>query len=59
MSTGLGPQGDAFYSALMSAHEGLTEAESHALNARLILLMADEIGDLDRLQSLIDRASQE
>ena len=52
----LGPEGDAFYEALMTAHAGLSEAESHALNARLVLLMANEIGDPDRLKSLIETA---
>ena len=49
--------GDAFYSALMQAHEGLSEAESHALNMRLVLLMANQIGDLDQLRRLLSAAS--
>ena len=36
---------DAFYEALIDAHRDLTEADSHALNARLILLLANHIGD--------------
>ena len=32
----LGAEGDSVYAALMAAHEGLSEAESHALNARLV-----------------------
>lgn len=36
---------DAAYAALIAAHEGLTEAESHAMNARLILLLMNHIGD--------------
>ena len=55
MSRGLGPDTDAFYTALLTAHEGLDEAESHALNARLILMMADEIGDVARLHELLIR----
>ena len=31
----LGQDTDAFYNALMDLHEGLSEAQSHALNARL------------------------
>ena len=50
----LGTEGDAFYEALMRAHAGLSEVQSHALNARLVLLMANEIGDLDRLLALIE-----
>ncbi|MEZ5754928.1 MAG: DUF2783 domain-containing protein [Paracoccaceae bacterium] len=36
---------DDSYAALIAAHEGLTEAESHALNARLILILMNEVGD--------------
>ena len=53
---GLGPQGDVVYSALMAAHEDLTEAQSHALNARLVLMMANEIGDSARLTALFTTA---
>ena len=49
----LGPDGDAFYEALMKAHQGLSEAESHALNIRLVLLMANQIGDMEILQEII------
>jgi hypothetical protein len=36
---------DAFYASLLAAHRGLSEAESHALNARLVLVLANHIGD--------------
>lgn len=36
---------DETYAALIAAHEGLSEAESHAMNARLILILMNEIGD--------------
>lgn len=36
---------DESYAALIAAHEGLSEAESHALNARLILILMNQIGD--------------
>lgn len=52
----LGTHGDAFYSALMNIHEGLDEAESHALNARLVLMMANQIGDFRTLQTLLSKA---
>lgn len=52
----LGDQGDAFYSCLMDAHAGLTEAQSHALNARLVLIFANEIADLTTLQNLVQQA---
>jgi hypothetical protein len=39
------PDPDGLYAALVAAHEGLTDAESAALNARLVLLLANQIGD--------------
>lgn len=36
---------DDIYAKLIAAHEGLTETESHAMNARLILLLMNHIGD--------------
>jgi hypothetical protein len=35
---------DDFYADLLAAHEGLTKAESDAFNARLILILANQIG---------------
>ena len=36
---------DDFYEALIAAHQGLSTPESHAMNARLVLLLANHIGD--------------
>lgn len=36
---------DDFYAELLAAHEGLSKAESEALNARLILVLANHIGE--------------
>lgn len=36
---------DDFYAELLAAHEGLTKEESDALNARLILILANHVGD--------------
>ena len=36
---------DDFYAELLAAHEGLSDSESAALNARLILTLANHIGD--------------
>ena len=36
---------DEFYEALVRAHDGLGAADSERLNARLILLLANQIGD--------------
>ncbi|UOA28457.1 DUF2783 domain-containing protein [Pseudosulfitobacter sp. DSM 107133] len=52
----LGPEGDSIYTALMQTHEGLSEAESHALNARLVLMLINEVGDAARINSLLQEA---
>lgn len=44
---------DDVYAALLEAHEGLTEAESAALNARLILVLANHLGDPEVLREAI------
>jgi hypothetical protein len=49
---------DTFYTALIDAHAGLTEAESQALNARLILLLANHVGELGVLREAIETARQ-
>jgi len=36
---------DGLYAAIIDAHADLTEAESVALNARLVLLLANHISD--------------
>ncbi|ASP31896.1 DUF2783 domain-containing protein [Labrenzia sp. VG12] len=49
---------DEFYARLLAAHEGLSKAESDAFNARLILLMANRIGDLSELDALMEAAKR-
>jgi len=44
---------DDFYEALIDAHRELETAESHALNARLVLLLANHIGRLDVLKNAL------
>jgi len=41
---------DEFYEALIDTHRGLDDAASQALNARLILLLANHIGSRDVLE---------
>lgn len=50
---------DDFYAALLEAHRGLTEAESHALNARLVLILANEVGDFKRLTEILHAAAHQ
>jgi hypothetical protein len=52
----LAGRGDDIYAALLEAHDGLNEAESHALNARLVLLMANRIGDAEAVKDLLNTA---
>ncbi len=49
---------DEFYSELIAAHEGLGDDESAALNARLILLLANHIGNRAVLLDAIAAAIQ-
>jgi len=37
---------DDMYEALIAAHQGLSTEQSHAMNARLVLLLSNHIGDL-------------
>jgi hypothetical protein len=50
------PDADGFYEALLDAHAGLSTADSAALNARLILLLANQIGNAQLLRECIARA---
>lgn len=50
--------GDEFYEALIDAHNGLSDEQSEALNARLILLLANHIGDLRVLREALQAARQ-
>lgn len=53
MNDGLGENRDDFYADLMVGHAGLSDEQSHAMNARLVLLLANEVGDTTRLRDLI------
>ena len=50
---------DDFYEALIDAHKDLTPQQSHALNARLVLLLANHIGSLDVLREALQAARGE
>ena len=47
---------DDFYEALIEAHRDLDNPASHALNARLVLLLANHIGSLDVLKQALHAA---
>ncbi len=45
---------DDFYADLLAVHEDLSDDESGALNARLILLLANHIGDHNVLREALE-----
>lgn len=49
---------DGFYEQLLDAHQGLTKDQSELLNARLILLLANQVGDAKVLAECIAAARE-
>ncbi len=47
---------DGFYQDLLGAHEGLSKEQSDAFNARLIVTLANHIGDRDILRMALETA---
>ena len=47
---------DGLYAAIIAAHAGLSEADSAALNARLVLVLANHIGDEAVLREALEVA---
>jgi hypothetical protein len=47
---------DDFYEVLIDTHRDLTLEQSQVVNAKLILLLANHIGDLDVLRDALKRA---
>jgi len=45
---------DDFYARLIGLHDGLSSDQSHDLNCKLILLMANHIGDREALDEALD-----
>lgn len=48
---------DGFYDDLLAAHQGLSSDQSDALNARLILILANHIGDREVLRAALKAAA--
>ena len=48
--------GDDFYERLIDTHRDLSDEQSRIVNARLILLLANHIGDVTVLQQALDAA---
>ena len=48
--------GDTFYEMLIDTHRGLDDEASRLVNARLVLLLANHIGNLDVLREALTAA---
>lgn len=51
--------GDDFYEALIDTHRDLSDEQSALLNARLVLLLSNHIGDLSVLREAMTLARQD
>jgi len=51
--------GDDFYEALIDAHRDLSDEQSERLNARLVLLLANHIGDIAVIREALAVARQD
>ena len=59
MKTALNLQdADSFYEQLLDAHQGLSAEQSALLNARLILLLANQVGEAKLLRDCVEAAAQ-
>jgi hypothetical protein len=52
------PNPDAAYRMIVEAHRGLSDEDSTALDAALVLLLANYIGDLAVLKEALEQAAQ-
>jgi hypothetical protein len=50
--------GDDFYEALIETHRDLSDVQSALLNARLVLLLANHIGDIGVLREAMQIARE-
>jgi hypothetical protein len=51
--------GDDFYQLLIDAHRDLTDEQSSLLNAKLVLLLANQVGDIAVLREALARARED
>jgi hypothetical protein len=50
---------DDFYEALVDAHRDLSDAQSALVNAKLVLLLANHVGDMDVLRDALAAARED
>jgi hypothetical protein len=53
------PAPDDFYEQLLGAHRGLADEESALVNAKLVLLLANHIGDREVLAQALAAARED
>jgi hypothetical protein len=58
LADGFGGRGDDVYEALIRGHEGLSDEESAAMNARLVLILANQLRDPELVMEAIRLARQ-
>ncbi|MBK9604926.1 MAG: DUF2783 domain-containing protein [Betaproteobacteria bacterium] len=49
---------DDFYDALIALHRGLTPEQSAKVNAKLVLLLANHVGNMEVLKQALDAARE-
>ncbi|NNE79991.1 MAG: DUF2783 domain-containing protein [Silicimonas sp.] len=49
---------DDFYARLLALHEGKSKSESDAINARLVLILCNHIGDSEVLEQAFELACE-
>lgn len=49
---------DDFYAQLLAVHDGRSKQDSDALNARLVLILSNHIGDADVLDQALQLAAK-
>ncbi|CTQ56267.1 hypothetical protein LP7551_04826 [Roseibium album] len=48
---------DGFYEYLVTSQRHMSDEEANRMNARLILILSNQVGDMDTLKSAIDMAA--
>jgi hypothetical protein len=54
----LGTAGDDVYAALVEAHQGLSDEDGRRLDVRLILLLANHVGDVAVIRDALSKAHE-
>ncbi|MBO6511814.1 MAG: DUF2783 domain-containing protein, partial [Roseibium sp.] len=48
---------DGFYEYLVNSQRHMNDEEANRMNARLVLILSNQVGDMDTLKAAIDMAS--